>query len=281
MSLTNPDEVFYAQTAREMGQHNSWLIPYLFGAPQFEKPVLLYWLLRAGFALFGSTSFAARFFPALFGCLGVIAVYLLAFMGFQNEKKAFISSLILLSSGLYIGLSRTVFTDLTFSIFILFSLLSFYWGYSRNDRKGAGVILFFAFSSLAVLTKGPLGFLVPALIVLVFLLLRKDLGFLLCGHSLWGLGIFIAAASPWYIFMISRYGASFTHEFFYNDHVRRFLAAEHPKNDTWYFYPSTMIGCMFPWSLFVLAGLVALFMGLRKDRSAFRIFLLSWIAWCS
>ena len=77
--------------------------------------------------------------------------------------------------------------------------------------------------------------------------------------------------------MISRYGASFTHEFFYNDHIRRFLAAEHPKNDTWYFYPASMIGCMFPWSLYVLAGLVALFMGLRKDRNAFSIFLLSWI----
>ena len=196
MSLTNPDEVFYAQTAKEMSQHKSWLTPYLFGAPQFEKPVLLYWLLRVGSALFGNPNFAARFFPALFGCLGVIAVYLLAFMGFHNEKKAFVSSLILLSSGLYIGLSRTVFTDMIFSIFILFSLVSFYWGYSRNDRKGAGIILFFVFSSLAVLTKGPLGFLVPALIVLVFLALRRDIGFLLCRHSLWGLGIFIAAAFP-------------------------------------------------------------------------------------
>jgi len=278
MSLTNPDEVFYAQTAKEMSQHKSWLTPYLFGAPQFEKPVLLYWLVRVGSALFGNPSFAARFFPALFGCLGVIAVYSLALMGFHDEKKAFVSSLILLSSGLYIGLSRTLFTDMIFSIFILFSLVSFYWGYSRNDRKGTGIVLFFIFSSLAVLTKGPLGFLIPSLVVLTFLSLRKDLGFLLCGSSLWGLGIFIATAFPWYIFMMTRYGASFTHEFFYNDHIRRFLTAEHPKNDTWYFYPSSMIGCMFPWSLYTLAALIILFIRLRRDRSTFNIFLLSWIA---
>ena len=278
MSLTNPDEVFYAQTTKEMSQHKSWLTPYLFGAPQFEKPVLLYWLVRAGSALFENPSFAARFFPALFGCLGAIAVYLLAFMGFHDEKKAFVSSLILLSSGLYIGLSRTLFTDMIFSILILFSLVSFYWGYSRNDKKRAGIILFFVFSALAVLTKGPLGFLIPSLIVLTFLLIRKDARFLLCASSLWGLGIFIAAASPWYVFMISTYGASFTHEFFYNDHIRRFLTAEHPGNDTWYFYPSSMIGCMFPWSLYVLAALIVLFMRLRRERSVFSIFLLSWIA---
>jgi len=278
MSLTNPDEVFYAQTAKEMSEHRSWLTPYLFGAPQFEKPVLLYWLVRAGFALFDNQSFAARFFPALFGCFGVIAAYLLAVMGFHNEKKAFVSSLTLLSSGLYIGLSRTLFTDMIFSVFILFSLVSFYWGYSRKDRKGVGIVLFFIFSSLAVLTKGPLGFLIPSLIVLIFLSLRRDLGFLSCGYSLWGLGIFIAAAFPWYIFMISRYGASFTHEFFYNDHIRRLLTAEHAGNDTWYFYPYSMVGCMFPWSLFTLAALIVLAMKLRRDRNAFSIFLVSWIS---
>ena len=84
MSLTNPDEVFYAQTAKEMSQHRSWLTPYLFGAPQFEKPVLLYWLVRVGSALFENPNFAARFFPALFGCLGVIAVYLLALHGISR-----------------------------------------------------------------------------------------------------------------------------------------------------------------------------------------------------
>ncbi|HVO76953.1 MAG TPA: phospholipid carrier-dependent glycosyltransferase, partial [Candidatus Bathyarchaeia archaeon] len=77
LSLTNPDEVFYAQTAKEMGQHGSWLTPYLFGAPQFEKPVLLYWFVRLAFALFRNSDFAARLFPALFGSLGVIAAYLL------------------------------------------------------------------------------------------------------------------------------------------------------------------------------------------------------------
>ena len=79
VSLTNPDEVFYTQTAKEMIKFNSWMTPYLFGQPQFEKPILLYWFLRVAFMVFGLTSFAARFFPALFAIIGVVAVYFLGF----------------------------------------------------------------------------------------------------------------------------------------------------------------------------------------------------------
>ena len=181
LTLTDPDEVFYSLTTREMMEQNSWMTPYIFGQPQFEKPIFTYWLMRIGFTLFGFTPFIARLFPAIFAILGVIALYLLAMLGFRNEKKAFISALVLMSSALYIGLARTVFTDMIFSVLILFSLVSFYWGYARQQHKGTGILLFFIFSSLAVLTKGPLGFLIPFLIILAFLSIEKDIKFLLEG----------------------------------------------------------------------------------------------------
>ncbi len=277
VSLTNPDEVFYAQTAKEMAKHNSWMTPYLFDAPQFEKPVLLYWLLRIGLIIFPNPNFAARFFPALFAALGLVAVYFLSLIGFKNEKKAFISALILMSSGLYIGLARTVFTDMIFSVLILFSLLSFYWGYTRQPKKGLGILFFFIFSGLAVLTKGPLGFLIPFLIISVFLLIKRKFKFLFCRYSLWGIFIFIAVSFPWYIFMLKKYGSSFIREFFYNDHIRRFISAEHPGNDKWYFYPFSMIGCIFPWSIYTLISLIYLLRYLNRDINPIYIFLISWI----
>lgn len=277
LSLTNPDEVFYAQTAKEMVRYHSWLTPYLFDAPQFEKPIFLYWVLRIGFILFGKTNFSVRFFPALFGMLGVIAVYFLGLIGFRNEKKAFICSLILLSSGLYMGLSRTLFTDMIFSIFILFSLASFYWGYSRSNGKALGIILFFVFSALAVLTKGPLGFILPLSVVFLFLFIRKDTKFIFCKYSLWGFLIFLGVSLPWYVYMTAKYGPGFINEFFYNDHIRRLFEAEHLGNDKWYFYPASIVGCMFPWSLFTLVSLILLFKNIRKNANAFNIFLFSWI----
>ncbi|MDD5610083.1 MAG: glycosyltransferase family 39 protein [Candidatus Omnitrophica bacterium] len=252
INLSHPDEVFYAGTAKEMALNNSWSIPYLFGQPQFEKPILTYWLLRVGYIMFGVDGFGARFFPALFAMLGVIAVYLLGLLGYKDEKKAFISALILMSAGLYVGLARLVFTDMIFSVLILWALLAFFWGYTVGKHKGTGTILFFIFSGLAVLTKGPLGFLLPLLIVILFLFVKKELRFFFSKYSLLGFTLFLIVTLPWYILLAKKFGSNFAQEFFYNDHVRRLLQAEHKENDTWYFYPASMIIGMFPFSIFVV-----------------------------
>ena len=198
VTLTGHDETFYAQTAKEMAQRGEWFTPYLFDHPQFEKPILLYWFLRVAGGVFGFNSFSMRLFPALFGALGIGAVYWLARLCFGNERKAFLSALILASSALYVGLARTVFTDMMFAVLILLGLLGFYWGYRRTERRSVSILLFFAFSGFATLAKGPLGILLPLLIVLSFLLIRREVGAYRCAAVPWGLLLFALITVPWY-----------------------------------------------------------------------------------
>lgn len=279
LSLTNPDEVFYTQTAKEMTQRNSWVVPYLFGEPQFEKPILTYFLMRLGFLAMGISNFSARFMPALFGMMGVIAVYLLGLAAYRDKKKAFFCALILMSCGFYIGMSRTVFTDMIFSVLVLFSFTSFFWGYARKEKKTAGLLLFFIFAALATLTKGPLGFFIPLLAVVLFLALRKELKFIFCKEFLWGVIIFLAMVLPWYLYIINKFGYSFVREFFYNDHIKRIFQAEHKGNDTWYFYPMTAIGSTFPWTIFTFSSLFYLVKRIREKRARPEyLFLACWIA---
>lgn len=273
LNLTNPDEVFYTQTAREMVKQNTWMTPYLFGAPQFEKPILTYWLLRISFIIFGVGPYAARFFPALFGIIGVVGVYLFGITAFRDEKKSFLAAIIMCTCGLYVGLSRTVFTDMIFSIFIFLSLLAFLWGYLAQ-KKNAGILLFYIFCGLAVLTKGPLGFTLPLLAILIFLFREKNIKYFFCRACLWGFLIFALISFPWYIVTIKKYGMLFIYEFFYNDHIRRIFEAEHRTNDSWYFYPATMVGCMFPWTFYTLGALIYLF---RRLKERINFFLFSWI----
>jgi 4-amino-4-deoxy-L-arabinose transferase-like glycosyltransferase len=278
LPLTNPDEVFYAETAKEMAQHATWTTPYIFDQPQFEKPVLTYDFIRVGFLLFGDSPFGARFFPAVFGLLGVLAVYLMARWACQDEKKAFLSAVILMTSALYFGLSRTAFTDMLFTVFILLTLLAFYAAYERPAWKTSGLILFHVFAALAVLTKGPLGYLLPILIIVIFLLIRRKIDFLFSRAFGVGAIIFLVLALPWYLLMINRYGGGFIQEFFYNDHWRRLIEAEHSKNDKWYFYPASMLGCMFPWICLVAVSLWGAGKAwTQKKASAFQQFLLIWI----
>ena len=58
--LLGPDEPRYAQVAREMGERGDWVTPTLGGHTWFEKPALLYWLMMAGYRVFGVSEFAAR-----------------------------------------------------------------------------------------------------------------------------------------------------------------------------------------------------------------------------
>ena len=254
LPLTDPDEVFYAETAKEMAARHEWNIPYIFGQPQFEKPVLIYWLLRAAFLAFGMTPFAARFFPALFAMVGVIGVYLLASLGFKDKRKGFFAALCLMSSGLYIGLGRTVFTDMVFTVLILLAMLAFFWAYAREKRRDLGIVLFFFFCGLATLAKGPLGLVLPAASATLFLSLRKELRSFLRPSLAAGFAVFGVVCLPWYWYITARFGNSFIHEFFYNDHIRRVFFAEHAKNDRWYFYPASMVGLFFPWCFFLAAG---------------------------
>lgn len=277
LSLTEPDEVFYSQTAREMTRQHSLFTPYLFGQPQFEKPVLFYWLLQASYALLGETSFAARFFPALFASLGLLAVYWLGILGFRDRKKAFLSAFLLMSSGLYAGLARTVLIDMVFTVLILYALLSFFWAYTHSERRGAGMILFFVFSALAVLAKGPLGAAITLGTVMSFLFYKRNIRFLFSRESLGGFLLFMVIALPWHLLMIHRYGSAFTQEFFINDHIRRFLEAEHHANDTFYFYPLSLACCLYPWGLFAIMGLLAAFKNIRKNISDIHVFLLCWV----
>jgi 4-amino-4-deoxy-L-arabinose transferase-like glycosyltransferase len=276
-SLTDPDEVFYSLTAKEMAAKNEWMTPLIFGQPQFEKPPLTYWLLEASFKTWGESPFTARFFPAVFATLGVMAVYLLGLMGFKDERKAFLSAVVLATSAFFIGMGKTVFTDMIFAVFILYAFTFFVLAFTDRRRQGAGFIGFYVFCALATLTKSPLGFLIPQLAVILFLLYQRQINFL---RNWWvpaGILLYLIIALPWYAYIYHQYGRAFIHEFFYNDHWRRLLEAEHKGNDHWFFYPMTMIAGLFPWSLFLLASWVDLFKRLKSSVTVMDYLSLSWI----
>lgn len=269
LSLVDPDDVFYAETAREMISHNSPLTPYIFEQPHFEKPPLYSWLLMGSYKLFGINSFSARFPSALFGLFGLLGTFWFV-RKFCTERSAFYATLILGTCLWWIGLSRQVLTDMVWTVLIAFSFyLLFVW---YKQGKQFHLILFAVLCSLAVLTKGPLALITLVIGFGVFLLLVKEtvkLRSFLLGS--WWI-IFLVLTSPWYLYMSVKYGRAFLWEFFVHDHWHRFIYAEHSELDTWYFYPVVMLIGLFPWT-----GYFALLSGNLKKHRPFVLFLLSWI----
>ncbi len=252
LPLTDPDEVFYAQTAREMLQHHTVLTPLMFGQPQFEKPPLTYWCLMASFSAFGVTPWAARLIPAVFGLLGVAATY---FLGRRvlPERTAALAALIQATSLLVLGQSIALLTDMVLTSLIVVSMWGFYlWFVERRPRW---MYLFAVAAALAVLAKGPVGIIIELLAIVAFLLVTGERAALrsFLVHPWWL--AFLAIAAPWYVYATLTYGRAFTGEFFIHDNWDRILRAEHTNFDNQYFYPAVIVVGMFPWTpLLALLG---------------------------
>ena len=245
LPVTAPVEVNYAQTAKEMLAAGDFLSPQIYGNYWYDKPIFFYWELLAAFFVFGVTDFAARFFPALFAAAGLGLTYAFA-RRLYDERTAFWSALILGTSVLYSFLAKLILTDLSLFVFFGGTLAAFYIGY--RERRRSFFYIAYACAGLAVLTKGPIGFLLPGLIILVFLIAARDLSALgrVCLPT--GLLVFAAVCAPWYVYMYLAHGADFVNTFLGIHNVLRATVSEHAQWDVWYFYLGIYVLGMFPWS---------------------------------
>lgn len=252
LGLTDPDETFYAQTAKEMVTKNDWITPYLYGVPQFEKPILFYWLVEASYKAFGVNEFSSRLPSAVFGVIGVIAIYLLGSLIF-NKRVGILAALILATNVEYLMLARGCVTDMALGTFVLLGMLFFFYGYIK--KADIFYVLSSAMFGLAALTKGPIGILLPGLVIIVYLAMTKELKLLNIKRILWVSLTFFAVALPWYLASYKIHGKVFIDEFFGFQNVIRFLEPEHKTGSQFYYYIPILIGGFFPWSAFLPFGL--------------------------
>ena len=246
--VTDSVESNYALTAKEMVLSGDWVSPRIYGHYWYDKPIMFYWLTALGFKLFGFTEFAARFFPAVFGLLGL---GLVCYGGYRlyNEKVGFYSGVLLLSSVEFFLISKSIITDAVLFFFFSATLLFFYLGYSEN--RPLFWYLMYASAGLAVLTKGPIGVLLPGLIITLFLLWQRDWRVLTRCKLVSGTALCALVAAPWYAAMYALHGSDFINTFFGVHNFLRATVSEHPRDNVWYYYLLVNALALFPWSALV------------------------------
>jgi 4-amino-4-deoxy-L-arabinose transferase-like glycosyltransferase len=276
-ALTDPDESFYAQTAREMTEKNDIITPYIFGKPQFEKPVMYYWLIMASYKVFGINEFAARFPSALFGILGVIGVYFLARLIFRSDMAGFLSAVVMSTSAWYFILARACVTDMVLGVFILYCLYFFLRGMVSGGKRF--FLLASAMAALAVLTKGPIGLFLPGVVIMVYMFTGKRLRELPKIPVFWSVLLFLAISVPWYVIAFKLHGKAFTDEFLGLHNITRFTVPEHRIGASPFFYfPIVVLGFL-PWTAFAFWSVYNFFR--EKCETAdtvpgYKLFLAAW-----
>ena len=170
------DEVNFAEIAREMILTKNYLQVQINFQPFFEKPPLFFWLQVLSMKLFGINEFAARFPNALTGLATLLVLYK---AGSQLFSKRFGLIWVLAYFGsilpqLYF---HSGLIDPVFNLFIfigLWFMIKYKWKKENAAFKhlndSAEIYLLFSgiFIGLAILTKGPVAYLLVLLTMLVY-----------------------------------------------------------------------------------------------------------------
>jgi hypothetical protein len=168
--LRLPDEVRYTEVAREMGVAKSYVLPVLNGQTYSEKPPLFFWLLLLLAKMHGGFSEVTARWISVGAMAGtVLSVYLLGRLLF-DWKSGRVAALLLATTAHPFWFSHLGVMDNLLMFFVTVSILAFYAGHRGfcSGRIGYGASALAM--GLGVLTKGPLGLLLPWSVLAAWLL---------------------------------------------------------------------------------------------------------------
>ena len=242
--LSLPDEGRYGGVAYEMVVSGDWLTPTLFGLPYFHKPPLMYWLDAAAMQVLGPSALALRMAPLLGGWLVGLAVWLEARRRGGQTLAVEALTLVAVLPLLYLG-AQYANHDMLVAGWVSLAIVAARQALEGLElpqpldaappRRLTWVCVAWSAAALAVLSKGLIGVVLPALVLLPGLLLqRRWAGLRLLLHPL-ALALFAGIALPWFVQMQRVYPGFFDY-FIMEQHFRRYTQARFNNAQPWWFY---------------------------------------------
>ena len=262
--LVDETPPLFAAAGKAMSESGDWLTPKVNGIFRFDKPPLIYWLMGLFYSLpknevwdsFGTIS--ARLPSALASLFLMImigdTIYCWPQNGGRKIATPIVASLGFALSPLIIVWSRTAVSDALLCGTLGISLLLF-WRRMASNKKG-NCISPWVFLGLAILTKGPVAFVLAALTISSFFLIQKDWRNLLSKIKLKrGLLITILISLPWYVLELIKEGKPFWDSFFGYHNFQRYTSVVNNHAEPFWFFLYVMIIGSLPFTPFLFHGI--------------------------
>jgi 4-amino-4-deoxy-L-arabinose transferase-like glycosyltransferase len=245
------DEINFAEAAREMiitGNYTRMQIDF---QPFWEKPPLFIWLQAIAMHLFGINEFAARFVNAACGMATMLVVYGIGSRIYSRLFGLF-WALAFLGSFFTHAFFKSGIIDPVFNLFIFLGIATVYQTTAVPARRSrARFAAAGAWIGLAVLTKGPVGYLIAALCIGVYWALSRqrdrfrfsELAIFTAGAagvSLLFYGVETIWHGPWFMREFIKY------------HLRLLSTGDAGHGRPFYFHPLILLFGMFPASLLAI-----------------------------
>jgi 4-amino-4-deoxy-L-arabinose transferase-like glycosyltransferase len=226
----------------------------------------VYWLMAGAYAVLGVGEAAARL-PSAVAALALVLVQHAFARWALGPRGAWRAALVLLLSVEYVAIGRMALTDANLALWTTVSAYGFLRGWLGAPPRGRWYALAWIASALAVLTKGPVGLLVPLGGILAYLALAG--GLRQAWREAWplrGLLLFLLVAGPWYLAMFWLHGWDYAARA-RGETIGRVLRPVTGPGGTALFYVPVLLLGFFPWSAFLPEAVVA---GLRHARARAR-----------
>lgn len=270
------DETRYATVAWNMWLRDDYLVPWLNGASYSHKPPLLFWLMNAGWAVFGVNDWWPRLVPSFFALASLFLTIQLARRLWPTQAQASETApLILLGCALWMVFTTATMFDMMIACFTLLGALGVVTAWQGHPLKGwllAGVAI-----GMGLLAKGP----TILLQILPVALLAPWWGRgRVTVWSRWYAGVLAAVllgaaiALLWAIPAGVRGGEAYRNAIFWGQTADRMVNAFAHKRPLWWYLPLLPV-IFFPWLLWmpVWRGLVQL----RRNLDSGVRFCLAWL----
>lgn len=270
-ALLNPDEGRNAAVALEMQKGGAWLVPLYNGIPYLDKPAFYFRTVAISFSVFGRSEFAARLPSALFGfvLLGMVYAFCRRVYGWRTGALAVV---VLATTPMYLGLARMVIFDMALAVAVWASLFA---AYLAEENSGKACRLWYLASAVAAavatLIKGPVGFLVPLVVLLVLAAVEHRRSFLARLFSPANVVVFFALVLAWFV-AVSLRRPDFPHYGLIEESLQRFTTAKFNRPGPFYYYLPVMGGFFFPWSVILPEAMVAGWRARARALPADRLF---------
>lgn len=276
IDLMDNDATQYATIAMQMSESGNYLEPVWRDWEYLDKPPLLFWLSAWFFSIFGSSHFVYRLPTILINLLGIYSTYRLG-RNLYNEKTGLYAAIIYASSFGILVVNHDVRTDTMLTGFVVFSL----WQIMEylQKKKPLNFILGFAGIGLSMLTKGPIGLMVPILALGPHLVYQKRWKDIFRPEWLLGLVIIAITLLPMVIGLYNQHGMTGVEFYFWTQSFGRLTGENYwVDNSGPFFFVHSFLWSYIPWTILaVVAYFRKWILFLKPKKAQFEIITLAGI----
>ncbi len=251
--LFMPDEYRYGEIAREMLATGNWITPRLNGLLYFEKPPFGHWLNALSLFFLGENEFAVRLSSALAAGASAFTAFVVTCHFFKNRTAAYLAAFVYLTTFEVQAIGTFSTLDSMFSAILNAGIALFAVAVTAPPKRqrlyllAAGSLL-----GIAFMTKGLLAYVLPGIILLPWLLYRRDYEFLL--KRVWiAVAAAVIIALPWAV-AIHLQQPDFWRYFIVVEHIQRFAAENAQHKAPPYYFLMYLPFVILPWFFLVPAA---------------------------